>query len=71
MIDPSLKTTFPIGVEAFTPVTVAVNVTGVANNAPGLLVLRAVVLAAKLIVWRSELLLAKLLLSPAKAAVML
>ena len=71
VICPSLKTTLPVGMEALTPDMVAVNVTGVANGTLGLLVLRDVILVAKLIVWRSELLLPKLLVSPAKVAVML
>lgn len=46
--------TLPVGMEVLTPDTVAVNVTGVPNEMLGSLVLKVVVLEAKLTTWRNE-----------------
>ena len=54
VVCPSLKMTLPVGMEVLTPDTVAVNMTGVANEMLGSLVLKVVVLEAKLTTWRNE-----------------
>ena len=66
-----MKLTFPLGIEALTPVTIAVKVMGVANCATAVLVPNIVDVGARSILCTKEYWLVKSFASPANIAVML